>query len=321
MAAKSKIMNNFINQITESRQRGARAPFASSQNLTTMLSTISIIAMLAFTGCLDDTKPTQANFAKPEKVCELPAELLEVSGLTDVKGRTVACVHDESGTIYFYDLESCAIQRKVEFAGVGDFEGLTRVGDNFYALRSDGMLFEILMGSGDKPKVREIATKVPAGDNEGLAYDEKMNRLLIAPKAKYEDNAFGKSTRAVYAYDLKTGKMMDKPVLEIKMESAQAFLAKKEGVELPTKKKSGEVNFRFDISSITVHPQKDLYYILINSAHLVLVTDRQGNTVDALPLDEKQFPQPEGITFLDNGQLVISTEGVKGKSVMGLFNM
>lgn len=314
-------MNNTINQITGSRQSGATAPFALAQNKIIMFSTISIIAMLAFTGCLDDTNPTQANFAKPEKVCELPAELLEVSGLTDSKGQTVACVHDEAGTIYFYDLESCTVQRKVEFAGAGDFEGLTRVGDNFYALRSDGMLFEIMMGSVDKPAVREIPTKVPAGDNEGLAYDEKMNRLLIAPKAKYEDNAFGKSTRAVYAYDLKTGKMMDKPVLEVNLEAAQGFLAKKEGVELPRRKKSNEVNFRFDISSITVHPQKDLYYILINSAHLVLVTDRQGNTVNALTLDEKQFPQPEGITFLDNGQLVISTEGVKGKSAMGLFKL
>lgn len=303
------------------RQRSATAAFASTQKHFTMLSTISIIAMLAFTGCLDETQPTQANFAKPEKVCELPAELLEVSGLTDMKGQTVACVHDESGTIYIYDLQTCAVKQRIEFAGVGDFEGLTRVGDNFYALRSDGMLFEIIMDNGGKPKVREIATKVPAGDNEGLAYDEKMNRLLIAPKAKYEDNAFGKSTRAVYAYDLKTGKMMDKPVLEVKMESATDFLAKKEGVELPHNKKSNKVNFRFDISSITVHPQKDLYYILINSAHLVLVTDRQGNTVDALPLDEKLFPQPEGITFLDNGQMVISTEGVKGKSVMGVFNM
>jgi len=286
-----------------------------------MISTISIVAMLAVTGCMVESKPTQVNFAPPEKVCELPAELQEVSGLTDNKGETVACVHDESGTIYFYDLGGCSVQRKVEFSGPGDFEGLTRVGDDFYALRSDGMLFEIRMGSGGKPTVREIPTKVPAGDNEGLAYDERMNCLLIAPKAKYEDTAFGKSFRAVYAYDLKTGKMVDKPVLEVNMEAAQVFLSKKEGVELPRKKKSNQVNFQFDISSITVHPQKDLYYILINSAHLVLVTDRQGNTIDALPLDEKQFPQPEGITFLDNGKLVISTEGVKGNSVMGLFNL
>jgi uncharacterized protein YjiK len=294
--------------------------FLSLKRIKAMLYTMIISGIIAAVGCLQDETPEQLNFVKPEKVCELPAELMEVSGLTDVDNQTIACVQDEQGIIYFYDLEKCAVKRKVEFAGPGDFEGLTRVGDHYFSLRSDGLLFEVKMG-GDKPIVREIETKIPAGDNEGLAFDAKHNRLLIAPKAKYTDKEFGKTYRAIYAYDLGTGKMLDKPVLEVNMADAEKFLLNKQGVELPKKKKSGEVNFQFDISSITLHPDTDQYYILVTSAKLVVVTDDKGRVIDALPLDSKQFPQPEGITFLDNGQLVITTEGVKGMPVLGVFKL
>ena len=99
-----------------------------------------------------------------------------VTGLTDVDVNTVACVNDESGIIYFFDLRDCFIKSRVRFAWTGDFEDLARVGNDCYALRRDGTLFEVTVGQGDTPVVNIIKSNVPAADSEGLAYDQKTCR-------------------------------------------------------------------------------------------------------------------------------------------------
>lgn len=285
-----------------------------------LIQFIISIAALLMTSC-STTFPKQTNFKNPSKICELPAELFEISGLTDVDGKTVACVQDELGDVFIYDLENCIVIEQITFEGPGDFEGLTRVGDDMYALRSDGAMFKIVFDGKRKPDVKQIDTKIPAMDNEGLCYDEKHNRLLLAPKRKYTDKAFEKSFRAIYAFDLASEKMMDKPALQISVSEVLALIGQKKDIELFKKEGSGEVKFKFDIASIAAHPEKELYYILVSSEQFVLTVDGQGKPVDAFPLDNHMFPKPEGITFLDGNSLVVSSEGEGSNPVLALFTL
>lgn len=279
------------------------------------------IAAIMMTAC-SATLPNQANFKTPAKVCELPPELLEVSGLTDVDGSTVACVHDESGELYLYDLENCSVKEKITFEGPGDFEGLTRVGDNqYYALRSDGAIFKIVLNGKGKPAVDKIETKIPAADNEGLGYDERNNRLLLSPKSKYADKDLGKNYRPIYAYDLGKGSMKSEPAFQVSVEEAKKVVQSNAGIQLKNSKKSGGVNFKFDIASIAAHPQKDLYYLLSSSEQFILVVDGNGKPLEALPLDSRVFENPEGITFLDENTMVVSSEGNNGPPTIGVFNL
>ncbi|MCC6655844.1 MAG: hypothetical protein IT231_11855, partial [Flavobacteriales bacterium] len=73
----------------------------------------------------------------------LPDDLVEISALTDVDSSTVACVQDERGAIYFISLRDGRKIREVPFSGPGDMEGLTRVGGDYFALRSDGLVFRL----------------------------------------------------------------------------------------------------------------------------------------------------------------------------------
>ncbi|MCB0520090.1 MAG: SdiA-regulated domain-containing protein [Saprospiraceae bacterium] len=280
---------------------------------------ISVVALI-MTSC-NTTFPTQTNFKNPSKVCELPAELMEISGITDVDGKTVACVQDELGDVFIYDLENCTVIEQITFEGPGDFEGLTRVGNDMYALRSDGAMFKIVFNENGKPDVQQIDTKIPALDNEGLCYDEKHNRLLLAPRRKYTDKAFEKSFRAIYAFDLATEKMMDKPALQISVSEVLELVERKKDIELFRKGGTGEVKFKFNIASIAAHPEKELYYLLISSEQFLLTVDGQGKPLDVLPLDNQMFPKPEGITFLDAKSLVVSSEGGDTNPVLALFSL
>ncbi|MCB9267151.1 MAG: hypothetical protein H6558_19170 [Lewinellaceae bacterium] len=144
---------------------------------------------------------------------------------------------------------------------------------------------------------------------------------LLAPKQKYADKAFEKKYRAVYAYDLAAGSMIEGPVIQISVEEVANFLQQETPVELPSKKKSGKVKFRFHISSIAVHPRKELYYLLISSERIVLAVDGNGSPLEAMLLDENVLPKPEGIAFLSDNVIAVSSEGDGGTPAIALFDI
>lgn len=290
-------------------------------NSTTMLICLILcVAVLQLSSCSGGLDG-QGNYEPPAKVCELPLELIEISGLANIDGKTLACVQDELGDVFFYDIENCKIINRITFEGPGDYEGMAKAGNDLFALRSDGLLFRIQGHDDGEPVVTKIHTSIPAGDNEGICFDERNNRLILTPKQKYADKDFGKNFRAVYAYDLARDEMIEEPVLQISVEEVLNFLQQESDIELPSKKKSGKAKFKFHISSITIHPLSGLYYLLISSERLVLAVDEKGKPMKAIPLNEKVLPKPEGIAFLDADVMAISSEGQGGTPVIALFNL
>jgi hypothetical protein len=57
---------------------------------------------------------------------DLPKHLREVSGLVAVDERTVVCVQDEKGALWFVDLRGEATVRSEPFGPAGDYEALAR---------------------------------------------------------------------------------------------------------------------------------------------------------------------------------------------------
>lgn len=203
------------------------------------------------------------DLTKPTRSTELPDILLEVSGLTDLDDRTVAAVQDEDGVIFIFDLESEKIIREIKFDKDGDYEGITRAGNDLYVLRSDGKLFEILNYTDDDPEVEEYDTDVPVKNNEGLAYDAKNNRLLLAGKSepkgkKHEDE------RTVYAFDLKDKKTSKKPVFTFKKKDVEKFIEE-------NKPEKSNFKVKLNPSAIAVHPTTDRLYVLSSRDNLLYI--------------------------------------------------
>jgi uncharacterized protein YjiK len=78
----------------------------------------------------------------------------------------------------------------------------------------------------------------------------------------------------------------------------------------PSKEDRSNTPFRLRASSIYVHPLDNTLWILCAVDRVLLVVGRDGHLIDAMRLDPKRFPQAEGLTFLPNGDLLISNEGV-----------
>ncbi|HCC69839.1 MAG TPA: hypothetical protein DEQ09_01600 [Bacteroidales bacterium] len=250
------------------------------------------------------------NFSDPDEVYVLPASLKEISGITVRDDNTIACIHDEYETIYIYDIKKNRIIRELTVGGIGDFEGLARVNSTLFILRSDGLLSEIMnYESADFTKA-VYDTGVPWKDNEGLCYDRYENRLLIGPKSIPGKKSPERGFRFIYGFNLDSKKLDKNPAFVFDMSVIEKF-ADKNNIEKPLK--HNKPNIKFRISALGIHPLTDLLYIVSARDSLLFIFDRNGNIKHIVKLDRKFFWQPEGITFMKNGDMLISNEGKKKK--------
>lgn len=251
------------------------------------------------------------DLSSPTRRTELPRELTEISALTDVDERTVACVQDEAGAVFFVEHATGRVISRIPFAGPGDYEGLARVGGELYVLRSDGLIHHIGLREGMLLPLDSFRLQVPEADLEALCYDGKNDRLLIAPKSGRKGHAAVRDQRAIYGWDRAKHHQPDAPVLELGLARLSAE-ARALGVTLPSERtRNGreEPLFKLRASSICVHPLDDTIWILCAVDFALVVVDRNGHLIDLVRLDPRSFPQAEGLTFLPNGDLLISNEG------------
>ena len=68
--------------------------------------------------------------------------------------------------------------------------------------------------------------------------------------------------------------------------------------------------------------RRDAGRFLIVSAkgHSAIEIDEQGKLIDRVKLDKAEHPQPEGLTLMPDGRLVISDEGARGYGKIEVYD-
>ena len=228
----------------------------------------------------------------------MPKELVEVSGISWLGDHKIACIQDEEGIIYIYNLQTSRIEKTIKFGDEGDFEGLTVVNENAYALRSDGTIFEIENYNSPSFKVHTYDTFLEGKNNtESLTLDRQNKRLLIVAKDK---DPFINNGRGIYTFDLDSKKLSKKLVYELNFED-----------EIFDKIRKKKIQKTFRPSDIAVHPQTQEIYVLEGVQPKLLILNPDGSSKRLIELDKKDFSQAEGIAITPNGDLYISNEGKK----------
>jgi hypothetical protein len=254
-------------------------------------------------------EPQGYDFESPSKKYELPSILMEVSGVAVNDSITVVCIQDELGVLYDFSLKNGAIQSETMFANPGDFEGITKVNDVFWVLRSDGLLYSVSSLNEDR-KIASFYTGIPADNNEGLCFDSKNNRLLIACKGKIGKGRELKDKRRIYAFDLTTKTLSEEPIYDFDISEVIDYVKRLE-LDVPTKdrKKDDVPIIRYRISAIGIHPITGDLYILSSADHMLLIYNSAGRLLQVKLLNRELYNKPEGISFFSNGDLLITNEG------------
>jgi len=267
--------------------------------------------------------------AEPDKSWELPKKLVEISGLSYIDKHRLACVQDEKGNIYIFNLKVGEIEQKVDFGNDGDYEGIEilHVRDA-WVLKSNGTLYEVKDYLKDaEPQVNKYTTALSGkNDTEGLAYDPVSKNLLIACKGHpFVEKEKGKEFKAIYSFNLKTKLIDSKPFLLIEMDTIKYYknynTMTQLGVELLAYFDSSKGDVSFQPSGIAIHPISGNIYILGSVGNLIMVFNRSGVMMAMVKLRSKYYPQPEGMCFSPNGTLYIANEGDGGKGTILKFKL
>ena len=268
---------------------------------TAVLIILAVFALVAiiyisFDGVAPNRDFPGAKAVKIDQRWDMPMVLEEISGIAWIDNEHIACVEDEEAIIFIYNLKTLEVERQIVFGEDGDYEGIALVGNDAYVLRSDGTLFEVLnyLSEEEEKEVNEIKIGFNQKYNfEGISYDKKRNRLILAIKDKAE-----KDYKPVYSFNLNTKQLDKEPAYKI-MFNDTIF----NGLELK------ENNHLIQPSEIAIHPKTGEVYILEGTNPKLLILSPNGKTKKLHVFQEEQFPQPEGITFDNEGNLYISNEG------------
>lgn len=248
-------------------------------------------------GTLDAPFKFPYQLTTPDETYTLPNQLKEISGLTYYKDDKLLCIQDEEAVVYVFDTKAKKVVQDFGFGGYGDFEGIEYVNKQVFVLESNGNLFRF---EPESMRIGRTKTDLPKNTEvEGLGYDPKTKRLLIAVK-----NGGGKSSdKAVYSFDL-----LNRAVFkDMQLNDEQLKAA---GIDPKTYKPSG----------IAVHPITGEWYMLTAAGKRLLITSRKAKIIYTIALDAKAFRQPEGICFAPNGDLFIANEGDGKKGNLLRFN-
>jgi uncharacterized protein YjiK len=256
-------------------------------------------------------QPPAYDLDHPTARHDLPRALREVSGLTFYRDNQLACVQDEDGDLFLFDVEKGKVTERLHFGPAGDYEGVEYANGNFYVLRSDGLIFVIRPDDDTfRPGgvlfdgTRDVATLAPAlppgSDVEGLGYDPRTKRLLIALKETPSE-----TKRYVYFYDFGRKVAWKGLVLSPLKVEQEAGLSGKDANLKP--------------SGVAVHPKTGELYVLAAEGAKLLVLDRLGIIRSVARLDPNTFRQPEGLCFTPDGTLFIASEGKDGEGYLLKF--
>jgi len=261
-------------------------------------------------------------FSTPDQIYLLPEALLEISGITELNAASIACVQDERATIYIYDINKNQIINQFNVGDSGDYEGIARVDKTLYILRSDGVITEITNYESGKFKKTIHSTGIQWKDNEGFCFDQKNNRLLIAPKETPGKDSGNKNMRFIYGFSLSSDKLIKEPIVRLDLTIIKKF-ALDNKIKVPMKGKKGEKqkpDLELKISEIGIHPITGNLFALSGSERILYVFDMKGNIRYLQRLNSDLLRQPEGITFMKNGDMFISSEGKKKPGTLVRFN-
>ena len=241
----------------------------------------------------------------PVATFTLPEDLLEISGITLLPDGSIGAVQDEVGTIYVISPTSGEVIATRSFGEAGDYEDIALAGERLFVLRADGDLIEISGWSGDSLAASTFESGLrPRNDPEGLTFSSEQNRLLIACKGHPGGDLDEDEVRTVYAYDLVTRTLIEEPVLTMMRDTVDAVV---------------DGGGKFAPSAVDLNPLTEEVYVVSSDLRALVAYAPDGTIRAARRLPKDLFEQPEGLLFLPNGDMLISSEGVDGPGVIHRF--
>lgn len=228
---------------------------------------------------------------QPAATYQLPARLVEVSGLSLGPGGTLLIHGDERGVIHVLDGATLRLTREVHLRGSpkDDFEGIATAGDSVALMTSSGRVYLFRFGEDTIAPYTTFGTGLGRTcELEGLAWHRATATLFLPckqPKTK------GVAGLTVFRYRMGPAPAILPPV----QVTWQALSRATRAPELRA-------------TSVEVDQTTGHLLVLSSKPPLILEVDTTGRILGGKRLSNGQHPQAEGLTIAGDA-LWIADEG------------
>lgn len=238
--------------------------------------------------------PLGYNITQPQTI-SLGSKLDEISGICWVSDSLMLANNDESGRIFAINLANLKDleYRNFKFGEKGDYEDIVKVDSAIYLLVATGKIVRVTGFQNEDSVKSEVVAELPGIQNEfeSLYYDQEVNSLIMLCKDCHKEK---NRIRSAYRFDLSRNELIDSPYYQIQVDQIRKIT------------ENNEADFR--PSAAAVNPRDGKVYIVSSIGKLMVVINKNGKVEQAFGISGIMFPQPEGITFADNGDMYISNE-------------
>ncbi|SHG71416.1 Uncharacterized protein YjiK [Salegentibacter echinorum] len=258
------------------------------------------LIMLSFNSLSNENKKDKKKTYSIVTEWRLPEVLDEVSGIDWLGDNRLACIQDEDGVIFIFNLKTSKIEKEITFAGHGDYEDIRVIDEDAYVLRSDGTIFKV----SNFRKINKTTTKIETfltedHNMESLARAKNDKALLLVPKNREpEDDSY----KGIYRFSLAEDKLEETPIQKLQMKDPLLADLK------------GKLRKKLQPSAVGLNPVSKEYYILDGRSKRLIIANEDFKLKKLHFLAKKDFKQAEGITFSEDGTVYISNEGKGGKA-------
>lgn len=269
-------------------------------NILQVFIGILILALIVF-ACLPKKKSKEYtlryDISKPNRKMEMLQNLKEISGLSFYKENQLACVNDEKGSVFIYDLQLQKVVETIDIGKNGDYEGIEVVDGEIFIMKSSGKIKGFRISDGSERKI-DCSDK-DVKEYEGLSFHPQTQSLLLVTKEKDKDK---NDKKTIYAYSLTT-------------EKFDKYLTINEDIV-----KGSDGKKTFAPSGLAVHPITGELFVISSHGKKLLILSPEGEKNTLIELNAETFVQPEGICFTPNGDLYISSEGTDANGYILKFD-
>jgi len=259
---------------------------------------VTIIGCCMFCCCIK--KDSDKNYPSPKGydlsnpvILNLRSDLDEISGIQFYpKDTSIFAINDEFGVLYKIIVRKNSVIKTWKFSSEGDYEDVVLLDSTFYTLQSNGDIKAFRFSKAGPFYIETFRISLTGNnDFESLYYDKDIKKLVLICKDCAEDT---KKTVSAFAFDPLDNTFSKDALYEIDAEEVADI--------------SGDADAKFKPSAAAIHPFTGELYIISSVAGLLAIAETDGTIKSTYKLNPRFFKQPEGISFTNKGDLLISNE-------------
>jgi len=168
----------------------------------------------------------------------------------------------------------------------------------------------------DSSSTRKLSNIRPNFTSTSACFHKTTHRIYFNPEV---ENPTANRLRSVYTFNVNKNRFTSAPLFSFDVDEIERFAAEN-GIRIHANRIT-ELNdtvhgLTIIPNAIAVHPKTNEVYILSGTDRSLIVFDQFGVVKNYSELDASLFPNPTGLTFAQNGDLLISNEDLIKNSIV-----